>query len=200
MNLPFTDPVLKRAAHGIDLPVLEPVSDYFNYLVRSVVYQQLNGKAAAVIYGRFIQLFPSESPKPEEILALPAETLRSVGLSSQKTSYIRNIAEFASEHDFSDRHLNSLADEEVIRYLTQIKGVGKWTVEMLLIFAMARPDVFPADDYGVLLGMRELYDIDPLISMKEQKRIMTEKAEAWRPNRSKAVRYIWAWKDSAKKK
>jgi DNA-3-methyladenine glycosylase II len=200
MSLPFEDPILLSAAKSIELPDLEPVSDYFNYLVRSVVYQQLNGKAASVIYGRFCALFPSAAPQAAEILNAPVEILRSVGLSAQKSAYIRHIAEFAMENDFSDSYLDSLSDEEVIRYLTQIKGVGRWTVEMLLIFGLARPDVFPADDYGILTGMRELYGIDPTLPAGKRKRVMTEISEAWRPNRSLAVRYIWAYKDSEKKK
>lgn len=200
MSLPFEDPILLSAAKSIELPDLEPVSDYFNFLVRSVIYQQLNGKAASVIYGRFCALFPSAAPQAAEIIDKPDETLRSVGLSAQKSAYIRQIARFAMQNDFSDSYLDSLSDEDVIRYLTQIKGVGRWTVEMLLIFGMARPDVFPADDYGILTGMRELYGIDPKLPLKEQKRAMTEISEAWRPNRSLAVRYIWAYKDLKMKK
>lgn len=194
-TLPFNDPVLSKAVKNIQLPVLIPVSDYYTYLIRSVVYQQLSGKAASTIYGRFEALFPDYFPEAERIISIPLETFRAVGLSAQKSGYIKNIAEFSLTQNMTDEYLNALEDEAVIRHLTQIKGVGRWTVEMLLIFAMQRPDVFPLDDYGIMTGMEKLYSLPSALSLKEKKTRMTEIAEAWKPHRSLATRYIWAWKD-----
>lgn len=191
----FSDDLFNAAIKDISLPELKPESDYFNYLIRSVVYQQLSGKAAATIYGRFTALFPKGKPEAKKIQALELEVLRSVGLSGQKSRYIKNIAEFSLEHDFSDTFLNNLSDEDVIRYLTQIKGVGQWTVEMLLIFAMQRKDLFPLDDLGIQSGIIKMYNLDPSLSKKELKQRILEIAENWKPNRSLATRYIWAWKD-----
>jgi DNA-3-methyladenine glycosylase II len=200
MKFPISDPVLRQAAKDIELSPIDPVSDYFNYLIKSVAYQQLNGKAAGTIYKRFTALFPQSSPKPELLLSIPDETLRSAGLSAQKAAYMKHIAAFVHENDFSDKYIRSLSDTEVIRYLTQIKGVGRWTVEMLLIFGMGRPDVFPADDYGILSGMRKLYQISADIPLKAQKSSMCAIAEGWKPHRSLAVRYVWAWNDLQKVK
>jgi DNA-3-methyladenine glycosylase II len=200
MTFPISDPILQQAAKDIELSPIDPVADYFNYLVKSVVYQQLNGKAAGTIYARFLHLFPTPSPTPEHLTAITPEALRGVGLSAQKAQYIRNIAAFAKENDFSDGYLQSLTDEDVIRYLAQIKGVGRWTVEMLLIFGMGRPDVFPADDYGILSGMRKLFSIPEDMPIRAQKIKMVDIAENWKPHRSLAVRYVWAWNDRQKSK
>lgn len=200
MTFPISDPILQQAAKGIELSPIEPVADYFNYLVKSVVYQQLSGKAAGTIYGRFLHLFPTPSPTPEHLTAITPEALRGVGLSAQKAQYIHNISAFAQENDFSDGYLQSLTDEDIIRYLAQIKGVGRWTVEMLLIFGMGRPDVFPADDYGILSGMRKLFSIPEDIPIRAQKIKMVDIAEKWKPHRSLAVRYVWAWNDRQKLK
>ena len=197
-KFPIPDPVLQKAVRGIELQPLIPQTDYFNYLIRSVVYQQLSGKAAGTIYGRFADLFPKGTPTPDKIIRTPMEQLRAAGLSGQKSTYIQNIAHFARENDFTDTYLNTLDDHEVIAYLTQIKGVGKWTVEMLLMFAMLRPDVFPIDDFGVSSGIQLMYGLDPKMPKKQMRDRLTEIASAWSPHRSLASRYIWAWKDRQK--
>jgi len=195
-KFPINDPIFKKAVKGIELAPLIPQSDYFNYLIRSVVFQQLSGKAASTIYGRFADLFPKGTPTPDRIIKTPVPQLRAAGLSGQKATYIQNIAEFARENDFSDTYLNTLEDHDVIAYLTQIKGVGKWTVEMLLMFAMTRPDIFPVDDLGVSGGMQLMYGLDPKTPKKEMHARLHEIAAAWQPHRSLASRYVWAWKDS----
>lgn len=195
-KLPIKDPIFKKAIKGLELKPLIPQRDYFNYLIRSVAYQQLSGKAAGTIYGRFVDLFPKGTPTPNLILKKSMGELRAVGLSGQKSTYIHNIAQFAKENDFSDEYLDTLEDEEVIKYLTQIKGVGKWTVEMLLIFAMDRPDIFPVDDFGISSGIQLMYGLDPKLSKKELTHKMLEISTAWQPHRSLATRYIWVWKDN----
>lgn len=197
-KFPINDPILKKAVKGIELRPLIPQTDYFNYLIRSVVYQQLSGKAAGTIYGRFADLFPKGTPTPDKIIQTPKPQLRAAGLSGQKATYIQNIAEFAKENDFSDTYLDTLTDEDVIAYLTQIKGVGKWTVEMLLMFGMDRPDVFPIDDFGVSSGMQLLYGLDTQLPKKEMRKRLIEISSVWSPHRSLASRYIWAWKDRQK--
>lgn len=199
-KFPIKDPILKKAIKGILLQPLIPQRDYFNYLIRSVAYQQLSGKAAATIYGRFTELFPQGTPTPNLILKTSIPDLRAVGLSGQKSTYIHNIAQFAKENDFSDAYLDTLTDEEVIKYLTQIKGVGRWTVEMLLIFAMDRPDIFPIDDFGISSGIQLMYELDMQVSKKEMNKRLMEISSEWQPHRSLATRYIWAWKDNYSKK
>ena len=194
-KLPIKDPIFKKAVKGIELKPFIPQRDYFNYLIRSVAYQQLSGKAAGTIYKRFQDLFPLGTPTPDLILDISTAQLRTVGLSGQKSSYIHHIAQFAKENEFSDEYLNTLTDHEVIQYLTQIKGVGKWTVEMLLIFAMDRPDIFPLDDFGISSGIQLMYGLDTNVSKKEMNTKLLEISSAWQPHRSLATRYIWAWKD-----
>lgn len=195
-KFPIKDPIFKKAIKGLELKPLIPQRDYFNYLIRSVVYQQLSGKAAGTIYGRFTDLFQKGTPTPNYILKTSLPDLRAVGLSGQKSSYIHHIAQFAKDNDFSDEYLNTLSDEEVIKYLTQIKGVGKWTVEMLLIFAMDRPDIFPLDDFGISSGIQLMYGLDTNVPKKEMNNKLLEISSAWQPHRSLATRYIWMWKDN----
>lgn len=194
-RFPITDTHFKKSIKGIDVKPLIPQRDYFNYLIRSVAYQQLSGKAAATIYGRFSDLFPLGKPSAGLILEKSVAELRTIGLSGQKSTYIQHIAAFALKNDFSDTYLDRLSDEEVVKYLTQIKGVGKWTVEMLLIFAMDRPDVFPIDDFGIRSGIQLMYNLDANLPKKEMNRQLLQISETWKPHRSLATRYIWAWKD-----
>ena len=199
-KFPINDPILKKAVKDIELRPIIPANDYFNYLIRSVVYQQLSGKAAATIYGRFSDLFPVGIPTPKKILDMPLSNFRAAGLSGQKSGYIQNIAQFALENNFSDAYLDQMDDHEVVAYLTQIKGVGKWTVEMLLMFAMDRPDVFPLDDFGVSSGIQLIYGLDPKLPKKEMTARLLEISAAWKPHRSMASRDIWAWKDKNRNK
>src|SRR5690606_35491475 len=118
-------------------------------LLQAIVDQQLSVKAAATIWKRFISLFGDGYPHPEVLLALSPQTLRSVGLSGQKTGYLKNIASFSLEKTLDYRKLRAMDDETLINYLTQIKGVGRWTAEMILMFTLTRPDVFPIDDLGI---------------------------------------------------
>lgn len=177
----------------IQLPALQTNQNPYLALIESIVSQQLSVKVADIIFNRFIQLFDTQYPKPEEIVAMDLETMRSVGLSKQKAAYIQNVAQFELDNGMALDKLNTLTDEETIAYLSQIKGVGKWTVEMLLIFTLQRPDVFPLDDLGIQQGMAALYQLEE--KGKELKKRMTEIAESWKPYRSTACRYVWRWKD-----
>lgn len=167
---------------------------YFD-LLESIVSQQLSVKVADVIFKRFLTLFPDNYPHPEHVVAIEFDQLRGVGLSGQKANYLQNVAHFAIANDFKQIEWASMSDEEIISFLTQIKGVGKWTVQMLLMFTLARPDIFPADDLGIQQAMQRLFKIEEQ-NPRLLKIRMTELAEPWRPWRTVACRYLWRWKDT----
>src|SRR5436190_18418162 len=137
-------------------------------LCASIMSQQLSTKVAEVIFKRFLLLFDNANPKPSDILAIEYQQLRSIGLSHAKACYIHNVANFASEKGMTKRKLNAMSNEEVVGYLSEIKGVGRWTVEMLLMFTLGREDVFAVDDFGIQQSMARLCNIEHL-SNKELK-------------------------------
>jgi len=130
----------------------------FLYLCASIMSQQLSTKVAAVIYNRFIELYHGYEPEPQEVLLTPSPELRAIGLSNAKVSYVQNVARFAVESGMDFATLQKMNDEEVIVYLTTIKGVGRWTVEMLLMSALGREDVFAVDDLGIQQAMIKMYN------------------------------------------
>jgi DNA-3-methyladenine glycosylase II len=148
-----------------------------------------------VIHQRFIDLYGGKEPTPEQIVATSPEVLRSIGLSNAKTSYVQNVARFALEQGMDHRKLHKMNDEEVIEYLTQIKGVGRWTVEMLLMFALGREDVFATDDLGIQNAMIGLYKLDRT-DKKKFKEDMLRISQKWSPYRTYACMYLWRWKDN----
>lgn len=164
-------------------------------LCSSIMSQQLSTKVAAVIYGRFLQLFGGEAPAAEHILAMPFDRLRAIGLSNAKTQYVHNVAKFAVERGMEEETLASMNNEEVIAYLTQIKGVGRWTVEMLLMFTLAREDVFAVDDLGIQHAMIRLYKLDRA-DKKKLKEDMLRISRKWQPYRTYACMHLWLWKDA----
>ncbi len=170
-----------------------------NYLCASIMSQQLSTKVADVIHKRFLNLFGNIDPTPEQILNTPFETLRGIGLSNAKTNYVQNVARFAIEKGIDHKHLNKLTDEEVIEYLTQIKGVGRWTTEMLLMFALGREDVFAVDDLGIQNAMIKLYKLDAS-DKKKLKENMLRISKKWSPYRTYACVHLWRWKDNRPKK
>ncbi len=165
------------------------------YLCISIISQQLSTKVARVIGDRFLALYAGTEPSCEQILQTDTETLRSIGLSGAKAQYIQNVCAFFIEHNLSDEVLHRMNDEEVIVLLTQIKGVGRWTVEMLLMFALGREDVFAADDLGVQQSMIKAYDLKA-DSKKELRDQLLAISENWRPYRSYACMALWQWKDT----
>ena len=178
----------------IEMPDFTPSGRIYYDLLESIVSQQLSVKVADVIFKRFISLFPDNYPHPDLVIAIEFEKLRGVGLSGQKAGYLRNVAKFALENDLEKTDWASMSDDEIISFLTQIKGVGKWTVQMLLMFTLARPDIFPVDDLGIQQGMQRLFKIEER-NPRLLKIRMTELAEPWRPWRTVACRYLWRWKD-----
>ena len=181
-------PVLATVAY----PVTRCHRDIYATLLHSIVAQQLSIKAAATIHARVLDLFPAKYPAPELLQRISLPRLRAAGLSRQKATYLRNIARFALEEGMDYALLSKLSDAQIIAYLTQINGVGKWTVEMLLMFALNRKDVFSVDDIGIQNAMRRLYRIDA--SGKALHAKMLTIAERWRPYRTVVCRYLWQWK------
>ena len=190
------DPKLATLIAQVTLPELKSNDVYFD-LIESIVSQQLSVKAATTIHNRFLELFSSKYPYPEFVAALDLEEMRGVGLSYQKANYIKNTAVFWEENELIDQDWSLLSDEEIIKLLSAIKGVGKWTVQMILMFTLRRTDILPVDDLGIQQGMYMLYDLDKE-NMKNLKKEMEATAEAWRPYRSIVSRYIWRYKDTVK--
>lgn len=166
------------------------------YLCASIMSQQLSTKVAEVIYNRFLALYGKKKPTAQQILDTPFETLRSIGLSNAKANYVQNVCRFFIEEKLTDTKLYKMTDEEVLGKLTQIKGVGKWTTEMILMFALQHEDVFPADDLGIQQAMMKLYKIQA-DNKKELQAKMHGIAEKWRPYRTYACMHLWRWKDNA---
>lgn len=178
----------------VKLGALPVAFDVYLALQESIVSQQLSVKAADTIFKRFLGLFEAQYPDPAALIEMDVEQLRSVGLSRQKASYLQNVAQFAMENDLLEKDWESMSDEEVVQFLTPIKGIGRWSVEMILIFTLHRPDVFPVDDLGVQQGMMKMFGWAD--SGKELKKKMLEAARPWTPHRSTASRLLWRWKDT----
>ena len=186
--LSLNDPNLKRLFNTFDIPELDIEKNYFWSLCRSIIYQQISGKAAKTISDRFIALFPSEKNfNPKEVLDIDIDNLYTVGLSKQKASYIKNIAVAYCRNFINENNFSLMTDTEIIKQLTNIKGIGRWTVEMFLIFTLRRSDVFPVTDLGVQKGFQIFYSLDELPSID----LMNEKAEKWRPYRTIVTLYLW---------
>ncbi|MGN6294155.1 MAG: DNA-3-methyladenine glycosylase family protein [Chitinophagaceae bacterium] len=168
------------------------------YLCASIMSQQLSTKVADVIYQRFLNLYERKEPTPQQILDTPSETLRAIGLSNAKVSYVKNVAAFGIEPGMDYKKLQKMNDEEVIAYLTQIKGVGRWTVEMLLMFALGREDIFAIDDLGIQNAMIRLYKLDRT-DKKKFKADLLRISGKWSPYRTYACKHLWGWKDNAPK-
>ncbi len=188
------DPRMATILPLITLPIVETHNDIYADLLGSIISQQLSVKAAATIESRFLDLFPERIPSPQQVTVLSTEILRGVGLSGQKANYIRNIAAYWIENQAHNKDWMTMLDDEIISELTQIKGVGKWTVQMILMFRLNRLDVFPIDDLGIRQGMVKLYGVEE--TGKELIKRLHEIAEPWRPYRSVACRHIWKWKDN----
>jgi DNA-3-methyladenine glycosylase II len=168
--------------------------DVYSYLIRAITSQQLSTKVAEVIHGRLLNLFKDKYPHAHLLRDYPHDQLRGIGLSNSKANYVRNVATYFVENDLLQAQWHQFSDDEIIENLTQIKGVGKWTVQMILIAALRRMDVFPVDDLGIQQGIKGLYELDS--EGKYLKAEITEIAEQWKPYRTIASIYIWRNKDS----
>ncbi len=175
--------------------ILAPRKKVYLHLCSSIISQQLSTKVAKVIYQRFLDLYGKKEPTAKEILHTPVEKFRSIGFSNAKASYVHNVCNFFVEHNLTDAKLNKMSNEEILDLLTQIKGIGKWTVEMILMFTLGREDVFAVDDLGIQQSITKLYKLD-----SSNKKLMKEKmlqiSSKWAPYRTYACRYLWGWKDA----
>ena len=184
------DEVLYKAILKLDKEVKPDLNiDIYHSLLGSIVSQQLSTKVVRIIWNRFTGLFIDGYPDAESLLSKDHNLLRSIGLSNNKARYVKNVAEFKLANDMSFDYLQTFTDQEIINYLSQIKGVGKWTVQMILMFPMDRPNVFPVDDLGIQNVMKALYDID--LEKHELKLKMNEIANLWDPYRTVASKYLW---------
>lgn len=191
-HLAKQDPVLARIITRPHPFPLYGKTDLYADLLQAIVSQQLSVKAADTIFSRFLDLFPRRRPAPALLLALRNEKLRAAGVSRQKAGYLKAVARFERIGGLAPRKLRALDDEQVIAHLTRIRGVGRWTAEMLLMFSLHRPDVFPADDLGIQQAMRRLYGLRG--EGPRFKRRLQGIAENWKPYRTLACRYLWHWK------
>lgn len=164
-------------------------------LIASIISQQLSTKVAKIIFDRFLDLYNGKEPSCEQVLATDSTILRSIGLSNSKVAYVQNVAQFFLEHQITDKQLYKMQLEEVIDLLTQIKGVGRWTVEMLLMFSLGHEDVFAVDDLGIQQAMVKLYNIK-YTSKKELQTKMIARSKAWSPYKTYACLHLWKWKDT----
>ncbi len=165
------------------------------HLCGSIMSQQLSTKVADVLWNRFLALFEEGEPTPEQIVALNPTVLRGIGLSNAKVAYVQNVARFAIEQGMEWKQLKNMSDEEVIAHLTQIKGVGRWTTEMLLMFALGREDVFAIDDFGIQQAMIRLFKLDNS-DRKAFRAKMLQISAKWSPYRTYACLHLWRWKDA----
>ena len=164
-------------------------------IMASIISQQLSTKVAKVIFKRFLELYNGKEPKPQQVLDTPATTLRSIGLSNAKVSYVHNVAAFCIEHKITDKKLLAMGNDEIIDLLVQIKGIGRWSVEMLLMFTLGREDVFAVDDLGIQQAMCKLYKLD-FDNKKEMKERMLKISAKWSPYRTYACLHLWRWMDN----
>ena len=175
--------------------ILQKRKKVYLRLCSSILSQQLSTTVAKVLYKRFLELYNGKEPTAQQILDTPAETFRSIGFSNAKASYVHNVCRFFIENKITDAQLHKMNNEDVIELLTQIKGVGKWTVEMILMFTLGREDVFALDDLGLKQGIIKLYGLketDKKLLMKRIEKISLK----WSPYRTYASRYLWNWKDN----
>jgi 3-methyladenine DNA glycosylase/8-oxoguanine DNA glycosylase len=191
-----TDPVLARVIAAIGpFQGWAPSANPFRALARSVIFQQLSGKAAGTIFNRVIGIWGLEGeafPKPAQVLAATEEQLRAAGLSRQKIASVRSLAEHFASGELSLHHFDEWEDEEIITHLTQVRGVGRWTAEMFLMFHLGRPDVLPVNDVGINRALMKQYGLEAMPKPPEVLRI----GEAWRPWATVACWYLWRSEDT----
>ena len=190
------DKKLKKLVDSQPIFILEKRNKVYLRLCSSILSQQLSTTVARVLYKRFLALYGDKDPTAKMILVTPPETFRSIGFANAKASYVHNVCRFFTEKKITDAQLHKMNNEEVIELLTQIKGVGKWTVEMILMFTLGREDVFALDDLGLKQGVIKLYHLKETDKKLLQKKIETISLK-WSPYRTYASRYLWDWKDNA---
>jgi DNA-3-methyladenine glycosylase II len=181
------DPIMRKVIRRAGPFTMRPNRNRFRALVFSILGQQISGKAAAAIRARLVEHLKPEEISPETIGRLTPETLRSLGVSNQKASYLLDLAQRVSSGEVQLSRMSRMRDEDVIDALIKVKGIGLWTAQMFLIFSLGRPDVFPHDDLGVRMAIRNLYELDDLPTKEVSHKI----AAPWRPYASVASWYCW---------
>src|SRR6185436_12264789 len=182
---PILAPIIKK--HRKRSLVAAPAVDPFSALVRTITAQQISTKAAATIHGRLVALMPQSVATPEALLALTDEQMRQAGLSRQKCSYLRDLATKVVAGELPIHSLHEMTDDEVIEAIVKVKGLGRWSAEMFLMFRLRRPDVLPVDDLGILTAIQRLYGLRKRPKPDRVRKI----GEAWRPYRTVACWYLW---------
>jgi DNA-3-methyladenine glycosylase II len=182
------DPIMKDVIERVGPCTLQPDPDIFNALVDAIISQQISVKAADAIMARVRTALPNGKVTPENLLPFDTDALRALGLSPQKARYIQNLVEHVASGQLQLERLPELDDEQIISQLTEVKGIGRWTAEMSLIFVFMRSDVLPVDDLGFLEGVRFAYQL-PERPTREEARV---RGELWRPYRTFATWYMWA--------
>lgn len=180
------DKVLKKLIKAHEVPYWKGKGELFEDLIDSIISQQLSGKAAATIFQRFKDLYGKKFPTPKQILDTSDEKLRGVGLSRAKTIYVKALAQAVADGSLNLKTLPNMDDETITVELTKVKGIGRWTSEMILMFSLGRPDVFSSGDLALCKAVYNLYGIDPSDKKKIEALSLT-----WKPYRSLASRYLW---------
>jgi DNA-3-methyladenine glycosylase II len=186
-HLSRRDPLLGRIIKSVGDYSIERRPEPFRSLVEAIIYQQLAGRAADTIYGRFLKIYRGKFPLPKRILDTKDIDLRAAGLSRQKIAYIRDLAARVADRRLELHQLQDMEDNEVVEQLVQVKGIGKWTADMFLIFCLGRPDVLPVGDLGLRRAMMKTYGLSELPLPPR----MIEIATAWKPYSSVATWYLW---------
>lgn len=181
------EPRLVKIVSRVGECTLAPRTDYFAALCGSIVAQQLSTRVAAVIFKRFKRLFPRSRPTPVRLKAIDDATLRGAGLSRAKISYLKSLADAFVERRIPTRRFRYMDDEQIIQSLIPLRGIGRWTAEMFLIFVLNRPDVLPVDDLGLRKGVRQLYGLRRLPDAA----VIRKRTACWRPYRSIGTWYVW---------
>ncbi len=183
------DPILAKIIAKVELKERKAHKRYFESLCVSIINQQLSTKAAASIVKKFESLFKGvKFPTPELVLRKSDAKLRTAGLSFQKISYIKSLAALVAKEKIDFKKFAKLTDEEIIVLLTEVKGIGRWTAEMFLMFCLNRPDIFSHGDLGLKNAVKKLYKLDAKLHSKKYHRLV----ESWSPHRTTAARYLWA--------
>ena len=186
------DKKMKYLIKKFGRPDFNQGEDYFQSLLRSIVFQQLSGKAAQTIFERLVNLIPETSNLcSHEVLKLDKDEMRKAGLSFQKINYVRNLADYFENNSFHKKDVEKMSDQEISKELIQIKGIGQWTVDMFLIFTLNRADILPCTDLGIQKGIMKILNLKKLPSKKE----MENCSRKWRPHRTIACWYLWRMVD-----
>ena len=185
------DQKLKILINKYPIPKFSPNANYFDALSKSIIYQQLSGKVAKIIYGRFLSLFEQKTPTPNQYLKLPISAFRDIGLSKQKINYITNVSKFfiAQNNQYQLKHDS---DQKIYSQLIEIKGIGQWTIDMFMMFTLCKSDILPVGDLGIKKAFKKLYNLKELPS----KSFMENKSLKWRPYRTIACCYLWMLVDA----